>query len=36
VQGWVVDRSDSRAARKGFKPLLLSLRTPHAWRLLDD
>ncbi len=30
VRGWVVDRSDSGAARRGFKPLLMPLRSPYA------
>ncbi|WP_157960484.1 thermonuclease family protein [Marinimicrobium alkaliphilum] len=35
VQGWVVDRSDSSAAQRGFKPLLMPLRTPFQWLVLD-
>ncbi|WP_347331492.1 thermonuclease family protein [Marinimicrobium locisalis] len=27
VRGWVIDRSDSRAAKRGFKPLLLRVRS---------
>ncbi len=35
VRGWIVDRSDSAAARRGFKPLMLPLRTPHSAHFLD-
>lgn len=36
VRGWVIDRSDSRAARRGFKPLMMPVRTPHAMDTLSD
>jgi len=30
LRGWLVDRSGSRAAQRGFKPLVMPLRTPFA------
>jgi len=36
VRGWVIDRSDSRAARRGFKPLMMPMRTPHGMNTLSD
>lgn len=30
VSGWVTDRSDSRAAERGFKPWMMRLRSPYA------
>lgn len=30
LRGWLVDRSGSRAAQKGFKPLVMPLHTPYA------
>lgn len=36
VRGWVIDRSGSRATRRGFKPLMMSVRTPHAVDTLSD
>lgn len=30
VSGWVIDRSGSRAAERGFKPWMMRLRSPHA------
>lgn len=35
VRGWLVDRSTSRAAERGFKPLLMRVRSPYAIRWLD-
>lgn len=36
VRGWLVDRSDSRAAQRGYKPMVLALRTPYNLRTFDD
>lgn len=30
LRGWLVDRSGSRVTQRGFKPLVMSLRTPYA------
>lgn len=30
VSGWLIDRSGSRAAQRGFKPLMMRLRSPHS------
>lgn len=30
VSGWVIDRSGSRAVRRGFKPWMMRLRSPHG------
>lgn len=35
VGGWLVDRSGSRAAERGFKPLVMRLRSPYAIQWLD-
>lgn len=35
VRGWLVDRSESRAVERGFKPLVMRLRSPYAIRWLD-
>lgn len=35
VRGWLVDRSDSRAVERGFKPLVMRVRSPYAIRWLD-
>lgn len=35
VRGWLVDRSDSRAVARGFKPLVMRLRSPYAIRWLE-
>ncbi len=35
VRGWLVDRSSSRAAERGFKPLVMRVRSPYAIRWLD-
>lgn len=34
VSGWLIDRSN-RAARKGYKPFMMSLRSPYAVRVID-
>lgn len=36
VTGWVRNRSSDSTERKGFKPLQLQLRSPHALTLLPD
>lgn len=36
VHGWVIDRSGSGAVERGYQPLMLLLRSPHAVRLLSD
>lgn len=35
VRGWVTSRAGSRAARRGFKPLVLSVPSSYAWEALE-